>query len=50
LYPLRTDGLTDNTACNYGPGEDYRTANGGCMAIKPYKAGWGAVLMKEPVR
>lgn len=51
LYPLRVDGVTDNTVCNYTSigGSDYRTADGGCTAIRPHPASWGAILMKGAV-
>lgn len=48
LFPLRVDGVTDNSVCNYGPGEDYRTANGGCDRFK-VRTAEGLILMKSPV-
>jgi hypothetical protein len=48
FYPLRADGRTDNAICNYGPGDDYRTADGGCSRIR-VRSAEGMVLMKEPV-
>jgi hypothetical protein len=48
LYPLRVDGITDNSVCNYGPGSDYRTADGGCTQFR-LRTGDALILMKEPV-
>lgn len=51
LYPLKADGKTDNTMCNYTSigGSDYRTADGGCTAMRVRKAAEGYILMRERV-
>jgi hypothetical protein len=48
VYPLQADGRTSNAQCNYGPGEDFRTPDGGCSRIK-IRTAEGLVLMKAPV-
>lgn len=49
FFPLRADGKTDTSTCNYGPGEDYRTGpRGGCTQIKT-KTAEGHVLMFDPI-
>jgi hypothetical protein len=48
VYPLQADGRTSNAQCNYGPGEDYRTPDGGCSRVK-IRTAEGLVLMKKPV-
>jgi hypothetical protein len=51
MYPLRADGYTDNSMCNYTAvgGKDYRTQDGGCTAIR-LRASESAILMKAPIQ
>jgi hypothetical protein len=58
FYPMSVAGITDNSVCDYRgkpvvagtvDGADYRTADGGCSAIR-LRAAEAAVLMRAPVR
>jgi hypothetical protein len=49
LYPLRVDGVTDNSVCNYGPGSDFRTTGGGCTQFR-LRTGEALILMKQRIQ